>query len=677
MADAHSNTPVAEYEPRAERLLFVGWDGVDSRRLQTLLAAGRLPYLNSLVESGAILKLAIPRPAFPAAAWTSLATGKRPHEHGVLHEACRVGGSPALLPISRHEWKCLPLWNVLSRQGLVSHVVGWPVTHPADSHLGICVSDQFACIHTGDSYAAGAVKSVAPPEAAHGFYERRMTPQQVEDVTLAQLLPEYERGAQAYSQVETACRELLAKTATLFRSIRWCLDTPRWNFAACVFPGIRCAHGIVSRLGYQTSPTAELCETILTGCYEHHDLLLGQLLSQLEVGTHVAVVCPAPIASAPGNEGLAVVSGPGVSRQAGAIAHSLLDVAPTILAMFGVPHGRDMGGRPLKDLFVGGLASQTLETWDSSATHDGPHQIRKEAIGPDDDHWSQNPDPAIQHLVDLGYVDPMDVIAREAALQCDRTSLLNRAISMLDAGLCAPAINALDQVVREFPDWYDGCALLAESYYRAGNYPAAREQINRLISCGFENPHLYLLSAAIGIATREFDRALTEIAYARRGATMPPEMPYLMGRIQLGRRDFPAAEQSFHQAINSGNQMAQSLDGLATVKLHVADYENAAVFALDALAQDMRMAKAHYHLAIALYFLNRPHESLQALCSWAALEPQSAAPHFWMIRVHQHLLNDLQQAELCRQHAKQIIQTRRRTAATAPAGGTSIPTSIQ
>jgi hypothetical protein len=86
----------------------------------------------------------------------------------------------------------------------------------------------------------------------------------------------------------------------------------------------------------------------------------------------------------------------------------------------------------------------------------------------------------------------------------------------------------------------------------------------------------------------------------------------------------------------------------------------------------MRLGKAHYHLALALYFLNKPQEALQALNSWAAVDPHAAAPYRWMARVYRLLLQNLPQAEASTHQAKAVI---RRRHALARAEDTSISTS--
>ena len=138
--------------PFAKRVLMIGWDGAELATLRLLLEAGQLPHLGSLIDGGAALELTVPRPIFGQSAWTSLATGKRPHEHGVLHAYQPVADGSELQPLDRYSRECSALWNVLNRAGLHTHIIGWPVTHPAESLTGICVSDRFTANLSGSAF---------------------------------------------------------------------------------------------------------------------------------------------------------------------------------------------------------------------------------------------------------------------------------------------------------------------------------------------------------------------------------------------------------------------------------------------------------------------------------------------------------------------------------------------
>jgi tetratricopeptide (TPR) repeat protein len=674
----------------AERVLVVGWDGAQWSILRSLLEQGRLPHLQSLLNLGACRELLCPRPMVASSVWTSLATGKRPHEHGILHENSPSPDGTRLQPVTRRARQCPAIWNVLNHAGLRTHVVGWPVTHPAEPLDGVCVSDRFAMPVAKKPLTSLSGRLVSPTAAESVLRGQRVAPAQIEDVTLSQLLPREATSLPEYQTLEAICRAILAETATLFRAFRWCLNKQPWDFAACVFPGIRSCHELANWMQSLSPAAAEFRGHLITGCYEHHDLLFGQLFHQVGEGSHLIVVSLAEhgaavtaasnetnstlrMASPACNFGMVAICGPSVRRLAVSTPRSILDVAPTICAMFGVPYGNDLGGRPWLDLFDVDLKPQTVDARELAAAaepSDGP----RESVTPGNDSANDNDhNRGVEHLVELGYVDPHDVATRDMAEQCRRTTDLNRAISMLDAGLLAPAIARLEQLTQEHPDWHQSRAILADAYFRANQRQSARREIDWLMCRGSEQPQLYLLSAAIEFSNRHYDSALDELRCAGRAGVKLPGVRSLEGDIHLRKRDYSAAETAYRSSIETDGPTPHSSDGLAAVQLHFGRYEEAAMNALDALALEMWFGRAHYHLAVALLGVDKPQDALRALETWAAVEPLSPAPFRWMARVCERQLGDPSQAAACRAQGREVVRRRRKSLKTARADDTSAP----
>ena len=127
----------------AKRLLVVGWDAADWKVARPLLAAGEMLNLASLMSQGAHGNIATIYPALSPMLWTSIATGKRPHKHGIhgFHEPTEDG--MAVRPISNLSRKSKTFWNILHQQGKRSIVAGWWPSHPAEPIRGAMVSDHF------------------------------------------------------------------------------------------------------------------------------------------------------------------------------------------------------------------------------------------------------------------------------------------------------------------------------------------------------------------------------------------------------------------------------------------------------------------------------------------------------------------------------------------------------
>ena len=91
---------------------------------------------------------------------------------------------------------------------------------------------------------------------------------------------------------------------------------------------------------------------------------------------------------------------------------------------------------------------------------------------------------------------------------------------------------------------------------------------------------------------RQFDSALEKLRCTGRAGLVLPGSRSLEGEIHLRKRNFAAAESAFRSSIEWEGPTSQALDGLAAVNLHAGRYDEAAVNALDALAQEMRFGRA-------------------------------------------------------------------------------------
>ena len=126
------------------RLLLCGWDAADWRIIHELLDSGEMPNLACLVSAGSMGTLQASVPLVPPVLWTTLATGKTPDVHRILSglDPDPLTGHPS--PPQRTSRAIDTIWDILARHGRRTHVVGWPVTHPAHLAPGVVVTDRFA-----------------------------------------------------------------------------------------------------------------------------------------------------------------------------------------------------------------------------------------------------------------------------------------------------------------------------------------------------------------------------------------------------------------------------------------------------------------------------------------------------------------------------------------------------
>jgi hypothetical protein len=147
------------------RVTILAADGASLDHVAQRVADGRLPAFGRLLEGGVSLYLETLRPTQPAPIWTAVATGKYPPQTGVRAAARYEYGasqgaiellpdfcfSHALvhfgllrtIPYESNAVRAKPLWTILSSQRVSAGVVGWPVTAPASPLRGFLVTDHF------------------------------------------------------------------------------------------------------------------------------------------------------------------------------------------------------------------------------------------------------------------------------------------------------------------------------------------------------------------------------------------------------------------------------------------------------------------------------------------------------------------------------------------------------
>jgi predicted AlkP superfamily phosphohydrolase/phosphomutase len=121
------------------KALVLGIDGLDPGLCRRMMAAGRLPHLQDLAQKGSFIDLYTANPAQSPVAWTCLATGANPGQHGIYDFILRdpttylpylslsgTGPGKSLRPV----YTTKTFFEVAAAAGLPVTAVRWPVTYP-------------------------------------------------------------------------------------------------------------------------------------------------------------------------------------------------------------------------------------------------------------------------------------------------------------------------------------------------------------------------------------------------------------------------------------------------------------------------------------------------------------------------------------------------------------------
>src|SRR5437588_11817492 len=126
------------------RLFILGLDGSPLPLLRRLMAAGDLPNLARLFETGAAVEMNSSLPDVSAVAWTSINTGKNPAKHGIYGFVDRKPGTNAMEIMTSRHVQAKTIWEIASDAGRRSVAINVPLSFPPQRINGVVVSDFLA-----------------------------------------------------------------------------------------------------------------------------------------------------------------------------------------------------------------------------------------------------------------------------------------------------------------------------------------------------------------------------------------------------------------------------------------------------------------------------------------------------------------------------------------------------
>ncbi len=479
-----------------KKVLLIGWDAADWKMIHPLMDEGRMPYLQRLVEGGSSGNICTLHPVLSPMLWTSIATGKRPYQHGILGFFEPTPDGSTIQPMTNLSRKCKAVWNILNQNEKRSIVLGWWPSQPAEPIDGVMVSDLFFKSSMRSGFAASAPKlSVIPEELTKEMEELRLDPRDITGDEIRAFIPLAEQVDQKKDPRLAQCAKVLAECTSVQNIATHLVETQEWDFMAVYFDAIdHFCHGFMKyhppRRPFIKEKDFELYKDIVAMGYAYHDLMLGRLL-QL-AGDDVTVIVmsdhgfhpdhlrpdyvpyePAGPAIEHRDLGIFVINGPGIKKDHLLFGLNLLDVTPTILALFGLPVGKDMDGRVIRDAFEVPLRVKTIPSWEKIDGRDGRHPEDMELDAGESKQ-------ALQQLVDLGYVESL---ADDDDENIERSKLelnFNLARAYIDANRHADAIPLLVEALKKYPSEYRIGIQLAMCYRRLERINDLRQLVTQL-----------------------------------------------------------------------------------------------------------------------------------------------------------------------------------------------------
>src|SRR5947208_2983465 len=656
-----------------QKVLLIGWDAADWEHITPLLEEGLMPTLDGLINRGVMGNLATLQPILSPMLWNSVATGKFADKHGIhgFIEPDPVNGGAR--PYTSTSRKCKAVWNILSQSGLMSNVVGWWASHPAEPIDGTVVTDAFGGVRFDPQKGWIVPKgAIHPQERGAELARFKLLPNQLTAAHILPFIPDAAKIDQKKDKRRSSFAKILSDNASVHAVVTALMESEPWDFTAVYYDGIdHFSHAFMPyhppKLEWIKEEDFAMYKDVVKGGYHFHDMMLERLLDLAGPDTTV-ILCsdhgfesgsqrprgtprePAGPAAWHRQYGMFVMAGAGIRRDERIYGASLIDIAPTVLTLFDLPIGQDMDGRPLLEAFEEIPKVKTIPSWESVEGESGMHT------------GEQQLDPAqanelMQQFAALGYIEDPGADKEKAAESAEIESKYNVARTLLWKGQPETARSMLEEIVRRRP-WEDRFLhQLASCYFQAG-YLAQTESLLCAISDDDEPDTAggKLLWARVKLARGDLGGALRALLEAEAAAPQNPGIYLQLGEAYLRLSQLQNAIAAFEKTLSLDEDNARAFLGLSTAHRRLGENQQTVDCALRAVGLLHRLPMAHFNLGVALTRSGDTERAALALETALRFQPQMVNAHRYLAIIHHMQGGDPEKARF---HCEELLRLSR------------------
>lgn len=668
----------------AKRVLLIGWDAADWSFLTPLLEADKMPNLKRLIERGVSGRIATLQPILSPILWTSIATGKRGDKHGILSFVEPAADGKHIRTVGSSSRRVKAIWNILSQVGRRSVVVNWFASHPAEPIRGAIVSNRFSEAALTESPADKS--TFYPQDLAPVMEQLRVTAAQL---TPAQMLPfflgTFPKDDDPRLQ---ALAKIVAQCASVHNAATYLAEAEEWDFLAVYHDMIdHVGHGFAEfaapRMEHVSEEDFQTFQHVIESTYRYHDLMLGRWMEIAGDDTAIVLLSDHGFYHGAGRplaergyisgerpkgvhrnpliwhrlHGVLIASGPGIKSDALVHSSSLLDIAPTLLAMLGVPIPVDFEGRPLTQIFSKELNLESVPTYEEPHPDDG---VLRDVPSDEGDPWAAA--EALKQLVELGYVEaPTDEITPATRAREAHASHLAQ-IYFVTARY-EEALELLQDLSKRSGDPSYRCreAMCLMALYNVDEADLIIKEVQKT------SPHYGLGKMLAGqAALMRGDEQLAEQIFKeiQDAEAQMPMMHNQVAAIHLRHGKWKEAAEMFRSALKADPDLAEAHDGLGVALRHLGEIENSIYEHMSAISLQHQRAQTHINLGISLTKARHINWAIRAFHVAADLAPTEPYPHRCLARIFRRIAPDREKARF---HLLKARELRRKLGSTRPA----------
>lgn len=619
------------------RVLVLGLDGLDPQVVDLLMSEGKMPHFAKLRQEGAYGRLTSQKPLLSPIVWTTISTGKGPEQHGIGHFVATAAHSGEQIPTSSDQRRVKALWNIVSEADRRVATVGWWATWPPEPIQGVVVSDHTAYHFLfEDGFAPPADEAGAkthPPEYLSRLAPRLRRPG---DLTLDELTPFVDVTAQELARPFDFADDLAhfrwaLATAKSYRDIGldlWREETPDLELVyiegtdstSHLFGHLFRAEGLGGELEAQRRKYGDAVEQM----YLFADRLVGEYLAAMDERTTLVVLSDhgfelGRLHDDPSKtrdlrrvserfhrlEGILYLYGHRVREHARIDSASILDIAPTVLALLGLPPAADMPGRVLDEAFSIELETQRIVSYETGSVVAASERTADREVS----------EAQLEHLRSLGYLSGGSDAAEGAAADSPKAQR-NLAAIHFEAGRYREAAAIYQRLIEQDPRDTALRTSLAGVLGAVGRYDEAMALLDSAIELDPLNVEAYHNRAVIHERHGETERAIADYRTALRYQPQFEPSQAALRRL-VGSADV-------RQPATAAEREALDLVERASVAARKGNYDEALGLLAAAETQAPDLVLIHQYRSNVAYLMGDTAGAIRALERALELEPDNA-----------------------------------------------------
>lgn len=637
---------------KAKRVVLIGWDAADWKIIDQLMAKGQMPTLKKMVENGVRGNLSTLDPVLSPMLWSSIATGKYADKHGIHGFTEPDYETGVVRPISSTSRKSRAIWNILTQQGKKCNVFSWWPSNPAEPINGVMVSNLYQRaskpINQPWPMAPGTVH---PKSLTEHFAKCRVHPDEFTAEHILPFIPQAGDIDQEKDKRIGAFSKMLADAATVHSASTWALENTEWDFTAIYHDAIdHACHGFMKFRAPQLPGVPDdlfkVYKDVVDGMYRFHDMMLERTLNLVGTDTNVILISdhgfqsdhlrplslpkePAGPAAEHRKHGVICCFGPDFKKGESIYGSSILDVAPTLLTMFGLPVGKDMDGSPLLQVFEETPILKQIDSWESVEGDFGEHDktlkvSKEEALD------------AVKQLVELGYIDDPGEDMQKAMQNTDIELKYNLSKVYSSTGRPQQAIELLQEINALKPT-HRFQIRIVDCLKRLERFDEALELLEHVKSEDKENEKelsLRLVHAEILKDKKDYQgslRILIELLEKTKNSVVIIKS---LADCYANLKDWKEAKKAYLACLEIDKHDATLHRGVALCNLNMKDYEGAIDAALTATELIYQFPTAHFILGKALFEIGEIEMAIQSLEVACSMRPSYTQPRLLLEKIY-------------------------------------------